>query len=241
MLNILSVDSSSKTASVAINNDGETLIEIFLNTGLVHSKTLVPVIEDVIKYTGFSMEDIDLFAVSSGPGSFTGIRIGMSVIKGMMFALDKLCIPVSSLEILAFNAVNICSGIICPCLDFRRGSLYNCLFKSDGENLIRLTEDRNISVNDLLEELRNYSQKIYFVGDNEQLCYNSWVNGLFLKNFYILKDPFCSIKASNLGILAYKKYSSDKSVALDDVYPTYLNLSQAERQRLENNLIRGEK
>ena len=238
-MNILSVDSSSKTASVAINKDGETLIEIFLNTGLVHSKTLVPVIEDTIKYSGIRIEDIDLFAVSSGPGSFTGIRIGMSVIKGMMFALDKPCIPVSSLEILAFNAVNICDGIICPCLDFRRGSLYNCLFKSDGENLIRLTEDRNISAHNLLEELRSYSQKIYFIGDNEQLCYNSWVNGLLLGDFCILKDPFCSIKASNLGILAYKKYSSDKGVALDDVYPTYLNLSQAERQRKENNLIGG--
>ncbi len=240
-MNILSVDSSSKTASVAINKDGETLIEIFLNTGLVHSKTLVPVIEDTIKYSGIRMEDIDLFAVSSGPGSFTGIRIGMSVIKGMMFALDKPCIPVSSLEVLAFNAVNICDGIICSCLDFRRGSLYNCLFKSDGKNLIRLTADRNISAHNLLEELRSYSQKIYFVGDNEQLCYNSWVNGLFLEDFCILKDPFCSIKASNLGIIAYKKYSGDKSVALDDVYPTYLNLSQAERQRQENNLIGGVK
>lgn len=240
-MNILSVDSSSKTASVAINKDGETLIEIFLNTGLVHSKTLVPVIENTIKYSGIRMEDIDLFAVSSGPGSFTGIRIGMSVIKGMMFALDKSCVPISSLEVLAFNAVNICNGIICPCLDFRRGNLYNGIFKSDGENLIRLTEDRSISTDNLLEELRKYSQKIYFVGDNEQLCYNSWVNNLCLKDFCILKDSFCSIKASNLGILAYKKYSSDKSVALDDVYPTYLNLSQAERQRQENSLIKGVK
>lgn len=240
-MNILSVDSSSNTASVAINKDGKTLIEVFLNTGLVHSRTLVPLIESTIKYSGLSTEDIDLFAVTSGPGSFTGIRIGMSVIKGMMFALDKLCICVSSLEVLAFNTVNIGSGIICPCLDFRRGNLYNSLFISDGENLERVTDDRSISTDDLLKELKTYNQKIYFVGDNEQLCYNSWVNDSCLKDFYILKSPFCNIKASNLALLAYKKYYEDKSVALDDVYPTYLNLSQAERQRQENKLNRGVK
>ena len=240
-MNILSVDSSSKTASVAINKDEKTLVEIFLNTGLVHSKTLVPTIKSTIKYSGLSIEDIDLFSVTSGPGSFTGIRIGMSVIKGMMFALDKPCIPVSSLEVLAFNALNICDGIICSCLDFRRGNLYNCLFKGDEKKLIRLTDDRNISTDELLRELKNYNQKIYFVGDHEQLCYNSWINGLSSENFYILKDSFCSIKASNLGLLAYRKYIDNRNVAMDDLYPNYLNLSQAEKQRRENSLTKGVK
>jgi tRNA threonylcarbamoyladenosine biosynthesis protein TsaB len=235
-LNILSVDSSSQTASVAVNNDGKTLVEIFLNTGLVHGRTLVPVIESTVKYSGLSVEDIDLFSVCGGPGSFTGIRIGMSAVKGMMFALNKPCVSISSLEVLAFNMVNVCDGVICPCLDLRRGNLYNSIFKSDGENIIRLTQDRNISTDNLLTELKNYNEKIYFVGDNEQLCYNSWISDSSLINFYIFNNPFCSIKASNLGLLAYKKYSEDNKIASDEVYPTYLNLSQAEKQRQKNNI-----
>jgi tRNA threonylcarbamoyladenosine biosynthesis protein TsaB len=230
----LSVDSSSKTVSVAVNNDEETLVEIFLNTGLVHGRTLVPVIESAILYSGLSMKDIDLFSVASGPGSFTGIRIGMSAVKGMMFALNKPCVSISSLEALAFNVVNVCDGIICPCSDFRRGNLYNSIFKSDGANIIRLTEDRNISADNLLKELKNYNEKIYFVGDNEQLCHNLWINNSPLMNFYIFKSPFCHIKASNLGLLTYKKYSENNKIASDEVYPTYLSLSQAEKQRLEN-------
>ena len=153
---ILSVDSSATPASVCLY-DGKVLAEYFINTKLTHSQTLAAMIESVLQITGIKAEDIDVFAVNNGPGSFTGVRIGVSAVKGMAYALDKPCAAVSTLQSMAYNALAE-NAVICACMDARRQQVYNALFRITDNKAIQLQNDRAIAIDALTEELKAFDE-----------------------------------------------------------------------------------
>ena len=173
-MKILAIESSAKAASVAITDNQKILGEFYLNIGLTHSQTLAPMIQNLLESTNLSIDEIDAFAVAVGPGSFTGIRIGVSTIKGMAFALNKPCIGVSTLEGMAFN-IPIYEGIICASMDARCNQVYNALFEIKDGLPKRLTNDRAISIENLKQELKLSQKKVIFVGDGAEICYNNMI------------------------------------------------------------------
>ena len=230
-MKILALDSTAKVASVAICDSDKPLAEYNIDNGLTQSELLLPMAEAAIKSLGIDLSDIDLFAVTVGPGSFTGVRIGVSLVKGLAFGKDKPCVAVSTLEALAENASGL-SGIILPCMDARRGEVYNAVFRSDKNGCVRLTEDRAISLAELAGELESYKdEKIYLVGDGYAVATKSLTEyGIALENTPLLLR---SQNAVSVARVAYREYPRGKAVSADELSPTYLRLPQAERERLE--------
>ena len=223
---ILALESSAKAASAALM-DGDMLIAQYSqNCGLTHSTTLLPMVEDMLKNTGKSISDLDLIAVSHGPGSFTGIRIGVSTVKGLAWAADKKCTGVSTLEAMAWHGVSA-GGLICPVMDARRSQVYNALFEIENGEPKRLTIDRAISLEELAKELATYDCEPLLVGDGAELTYK----------YLSEKGIACRMAPQNLryqsawGVgMAAQRYEPGTA---DDLLPVYLRLSQAERERQE--------
>ena len=227
-MKILAVDTSALTLSVALTEDKKPVAQTILNTGHTHSETLLPALERLMDFASWKVSDIDLFAVSEGPGSFTGVRIGVSFVKGLAFG-GKKCVGVSTLEALAYNLLGF-KGIISPVMDARRGQFYNALFVSDGKTLTRLSEDRAISAEELEKELEKYGDtSVYLCGDGYEIARK------MLKNENIEDTPEALLKqnAYSVAVVALKEY--EKGNATDDstLSPTYLRVPQAERERLE--------
>ena len=225
---ILSVDSSAAPASVCLYQDGKILADFYLNSGFTHSQTLMAMVESALKISCKTVADIDAFAVNNGPGSFTGVRIGVSAIKGMAYAADKPCIAVSTLMSMAYNCL-ASDGIICACMDARRNQVYNALFRVSSGTVTRLCEDRAISVADLLIELSSYNERIMLAGDGAQLVFDSSDND----NISLLPENIRYQRASSTAIAAFDKYNRGEALSPAALMPSYLRLSQAERERLE--------
>lgn len=232
-MNILAVDSCSKTASVAAFVGENLICEFYLNSGLTHSQTLVPMIDWVLKACSLKLSAFDAFAVTSGPGSFTGVRIGISAVKGMALALNKLCVGLSTLESMTYNFSNLSSGnIVCACMDARRNQLYNAIFEYQSD-FKRLTEDRIILLDDLTEELKIHkNSKIFFVGDGAELCYNHIKKFDEFDRICLAPEHIRYIRASSAGRLALEKINQNKNVLVPpgELNPIYLRKSQAERE-----------
>lgn len=214
---LLSVDSSAVTASVALT-DGDTIIKSeFLNNGLTHSETLLPMIKRVLD--GYSYDDLDAIAITAGPGSFTGVRIGVATVKGLAFARNIPCISVSTLEAIAY-AFSDKNCVVCAVMDARRMQFYNALFECNNGIVTRLTDDRAISIEDLRENLKQYDN-IVIAGDGARLCYENI--GLECS---IADDDNMYQNAVNVA-----KAAKDKSsIPASQLMPVYLRLSQAERE-----------
>ena len=223
---ILAFESSAKPASVALMKDGQLLSQYFQCSSLTHSRTLLPMAEDMLKNAELSVEDVDLFAVAHGPGSFTGIRIGVSAVKGLAWAADKKCIGVSTLEAMAWNGAAV-GGIICPVMDARRSQVYNALFEIQNGKPVRLTEDRPISLRELAEEVRALGKSVLLVGDGVEIT----------KAYFDANSIPCMAAAENIrwqnawGVAMAAKDKEPSSA--DELLPVYLRLSQAERERME--------
>ena len=151
-MKILALESSAVACSVCLAEEEQLIAQSFENSGLTHSKTLLPMAEELLKNCGVALGEVDVIAVAAGPGSFTGLRIGVSAAKGLGWALDKPCAKVSTLEAMAWSAA-VLPGLLCPVMDARREQVYNALFSFDGETLNRLTPDRAIGLAELAEEL----------------------------------------------------------------------------------------
>lgn len=232
-MKVLAVDTSAKTATVAILDNGNILAENSIYT-TTHSTTLLPMIESALMFTNIEAKDIDLYAASVGPGSFTGIRIGVSTVKGLAFVHYTPCVGVSALEAMAENFTGI-SGIVVPAIDARRDMVYTALFRSeiDGK-LTRLTEDCQIEISELFQMLAEYTgDTIYFTGD----AYDKLVSspGVPL-NAAVTPLKLRSQSAAGVASAAVKIWNSsdDKSGFTDGtLMPVYLKKSQAEREREE--------
>ena len=232
-MKILAIDSSAKAGSVAIVEGENLLGETFINIGLTHSQTLMPMVADLLKNTDISLNDIDAFAVSVGPGSFTGLRIGLASIKGMAFANETPCIAVSTLLTMAYNFLfeNV---TVCAAMDAHCNQLYSATFDVCEGVISRLTLDRAISVDALCAEISQLEKKVIFVGDGAVLCYNKIVSDPNFNNKEVFLAPESKRfqRASNVAFAAYDTYLKDGNNALiraEDLVPKYLKLSQAER------------
>lgn len=228
-MRILAFESSAKAASAALLEDDVLLAESFQNNGKTHSATLMPMAEQLLRDCGFKAADLDLVAVAMGPGSFTGVRIGVAAAKGLAWAAGKPICGVSTLEAMA-TQIACCQGIVCPVMDARRAQVYNALFASDGQTLTRLTPDRAISLEDLKKELENAEKPIFLVGDGSRLCYNTLdpvLPGLRLPPSHLEMQ-----RASGVALAARAKAGRGETTTPEALTPNYLRLSQAERERL---------
>lgn len=230
-MKILAFDSTAKAASCAVLDDGHILASYNIDNGLTQSELLLPMAEDILSSLGLKFSDIDAYAVSVGPGSFTGVRIGVSLVKGLAFGRDIPCIEVSTLDALAENLSGL-DGILVPCMDARRAQVYNALFSCMGGERKRLTEDRAISLSDLSDELRGYEgQKIYISGDGYSVARNALEKSGIVTE--ITPELLINENAASVAKIAYQKYLSGEYVSDKEISPTYLRLPQAERERLE--------
>lgn len=224
---ILSFESSAKAASVALMKDDELLGEYTQCTALTHSRTLLPMAEDLMKNTELQPDDIDVFACACGPGSFTGIRIGVATVKGLAWALNKPCIGISTLEAMAWNGVSA-GGIICPVMDARRSQVYNALFEIRDGRPVRLSEDRAISTDKLIADIRSLTdQPVYLVGDGMNVAKKVFADAGV--SFHTAPGNLAFQSAWGVGMAAQDK----QPVSADALLPVYLRLSQAERERNE--------
>ena len=228
-MKILGVDSSATAASAAVISDGKLLSVTFSNTGLTHSQTLLPMIDNTLKTAGLTVNDIDCFAVTNGPGSFTGVRIGVSAIKGLSQPLNKSCMAVSTLEAIAKPLEN--SGVYAvSVMDARCNQVYTAQF--DCENgFVRVTEDDALSIETLAEHLKMVNKRIMLIGDGASLCYEKMkdiVSGVELAPLNVRYQS-----ASSVALIAYDKYKELGESCFINSYellPNYLRLSQAERE-----------
>ena len=232
-MKILGVDSSAKSASIALIEDGEILSEFFINVGLTHSQTLAPMVKNVLDNTNTNLKDLGLFAVSFGPGSFTGIRIGVSLVKGMAMPFNTPCIGVSTLYSMAFNLLNE-NAVVCAVMDARCNQVYNAIFDIKDGKIQRLTKDRAISIVDLYKELKFFQKKVIFVGDGAELCYNKKNN--YNLNAYIAPKSLRLQRASSVAFAGYNVVVKNGAIGADSLIPFYLRPSQAERElKLKSN------
>lgn len=223
-MRILSVDSSSVTASVAITENGKVLAENFINNGLTHSQTLMPMVEKTIQESGISVKDIDLFAITHGPGSFTGVRIGIASVKGMADALGKQCVAVSTLEAIAEPLKNE-DVIACAVMDARCNQVYTAIFNAGD----RLCEDKAVLIDELGEELKRYDKKIVFIGDGSVLCYEKLCENI--QNCEVADERIRYVHGSSVGFVAEDKIKNgEEPINSANLVPFYLRLPQAERE-----------
>lgn len=229
-MRILSLDSSATSASVCLfdTSDNRIIGEFYINTKLTHSQTLVPMIDSLLNCTNTQLNDVDCFAVNTGPGSFTGIRIGVSVIKGMAMALQKPCVATSTLESIAYNFIDNDNVIVCACMDARRNQVYNALFKVENGNITRLCDDRAIAIEDLYKEFKEYDEQIILSGDGANLCYSQKPEDI---NVILSCASKRYQKASCVAICAEKLYYNNEISDARSLMPSYLRPSQAERER----------
>ena len=230
-MKILSFDTTARIASVAVCED-ERLLGIYnVDNGLTQSELLLPMAESLLRSLKLSFSDIELLCAATGPGSFTGVRIGAALVKGIAFGRDIPCVGVSTLEALAENLAPL-GGVLCPCMDARRGQLYTAIFTSDGECVTRVTEDMAISIEELSAFLKKYEgQPIYLSGDG----YNVAKAGLSKLGVSLCNTPELLIaeNAYSCAKVALRKYKCGEVSTDLEFTPTYLRLPQAERERLE--------
>ena len=221
---ILAFESSARPASVALLRDGQLLSQYSQCSQLTHSRTLLPMAEDMLKNAELTLDDVDLFAVAHGPGSFTGIRIGVSTVKGLAWASDKPCVGVSTLEAMAWHGL-AAGGLICPVMDARRSQVYNALFEIRDGKPARLTEDRPISLEELAAELASYDWPVFLVGDGAELTAKALAAaGL---PYTVAPENLRWQSAWGVAMAAQDKTPG----SADTLLPVYLRLSQAERER----------
>lgn len=228
-MKILALDSTAKICTAAICEDETLLILRAKDAGMTHSELLLPMIEEILGECQLKVSDIDMFALSEGPGSFTGVRIGAATVKGLAFARGRACVGVSTLEALAYNFISE-DGIVISAMDARRSQVYTAIFRVKCGEIERLCADSAISIDELCETAGSYrAEQIYLSGDGAHLVYDK----LRDKADVIYDAERAGQNAYSVARCAYRAYKDGKSVSDRELRPTYLRLAQAERERLE--------
>ena len=222
---ILALDSSASPASAALLEDGKILSEFYINTKQTHSQTLMPMAEAVLRLSAKTLDDVDCLAVSAGPGSFTGVRIGVSCVKGLAMARNIPCAGVSTLRAMAENARGM-DGVVCAVMDARCGQVYNALFRVENGEIERLCADRALPISELYAECEAYGDKLLLVGDGAALCHKTF--SAFGARLLQPQQQFQ--RASGVAIAAQEQLCAGQTVTPDALMPIYLRLPQAERE-----------
>ncbi|MBR7098206.1 MAG: tRNA (adenosine(37)-N6)-threonylcarbamoyltransferase complex dimerization subunit type 1 TsaB [Clostridia bacterium] len=224
---ILAIESSALTASVAVYDSDRLLGEYTVNNGNTHSETLLPMVESLLGFLNLSVSDVELFAVSAGPGSFTGIRIGVATLKGLAFGSGKPCVGVSTLEAMAYR-LQAPNGLICPVMNARRKQVYTALFREQNGELLRLMPDSAIAIEELDKTLSQYNEPVYLIGDGYTLAAQNLTHALG----YTPEHLRCQ-SAASVAKAAWKLYQAGQAQTDKEIKPVYLRPCQAERERLE--------
>lgn len=228
-MKILAFDSSAKSASVALIDNNKIIGSFFINASLTHSQTLVPMAQQLLSNCQTDLSKVDALAVTAGPGSFTGIRIGVAAVKGMAVVDNKPCISVSTLEAMAYNYIEDCTVV--AVMDARCNQVYNANFQIRNGEIKRLCDDRAMSIDDLSKELSTINDKLVLVGDGAELCYNSYKE--LLNGIIIAPEHLRYQNAVGAAMAAIYK----EPTTAGELMPVYLRLPQAQRElnkRLES-------
>ena len=227
-MKILALETSAKAVSAAVSEDGKILCSGYQDTGLTHSRTLMPIVEHILKNAGLTVADMDAIAVAAGPGSFTGIRIGVAAAKGLAFAADKPAVGVSTLAAMARN-VAFCDGLVVCAMDARRQQVYNALFEAKDGQLTRLTPDRAISLEELAAELENDLRPKTVVGDGARLCFAHLTEaGISCR---LAPAHLVMQNAMSVALEAEAMAAEGNLVSAQALEPVYLRPAQADRLR----------
>ena len=234
---ILAVDTSAKPVSCALVKDGAVFSSFYSNTGLTHSQTLMPMIESMMKSANIQLSDLDAVAVNAGPGSFTGVRIGVSAVKGLAFTDNLPCVSVSTLESMARNVALSKNSVVCSVMDARCQQVYTALFGYGESGVVeRLWEDEAISVEELGNRLKKTEKTVFLVGDGAEMCYN-----VLKENVpeLILTPPSNRYQnAASTALVAERLLAEGKTVSAEELLPLYLRLPQAERELNQRLLLK---
>lgn len=228
-MKIFAVDTSAKSASVALIEDGVIKGEYFINTMLTHSETLMPMVDLLFKSLHMSPLEADYFAVNCGPGSFTGLRIGIAAVKGMAFALNKPCVAVSTLESMAYNLCDD-KSLICAVMDARCNQVYNALFENNNGAVKRICDDRAIKIDELSAELNQIGRNVILVGDGAKICFNQLRNSI--SDVKVAPENLLYQRASSTAFAAERLIAKSDILDSAQLVPHYLRLPQAQRELL---------
>lgn len=225
---ILGVDTSAVAASAALLKDGKIISESYVNIGLTHSQTLMCLIDTCLKNADITLSQVDALAVAAGPGSFTGIRIGVAAVKGLCFTDNKPCYAVSTLEALA-HCADIDGCVICPVMDARCNQVYTAVFEKKDGNIERIFDDTPMKLDELAQLLTQIGKKAVLIGDGADISYD------FLREKGVNAEKFSEVfkyqHASGVAIVAYRNYNrGQEGISAQQLMPSYLRLSQAERE-----------
>lgn len=233
-MKILALETSAKSVSVAALEDGKVLCSAYQNIGLTHSRTLMPLLDGMLTNSELSLQDMDLIAVAAGPGSFTGLRIGVSAAKGLAWAQSLPCCGVSTLEAMAQNMRHMDGHTVICAMDARRNQVYNAVFHVENGELVRMAPDRAIALEELAVEIKNDENAKIIVGDGAKLCYTY----LSEQGIACRMAPPTLVMQNAVGVaqVAFEMAERGETVNAHELVPVYLRLSQAERERLAKGL-----
>ena len=233
---VLAVDTTAKPGSCAVVKDGRVLASFFAHTGLTHSQTLLPMVENLLNVAELTVSDLDAVAVNAGPGSFTGVRIGVSAVKGIAFTGDLPCVSVSTLESMAENTAAVPGTVICCVMDARCQQVYGALFEKDQDGVLhRLTEDEALTIEQMGMRLSALERPAVLVGDGSELCYRHWKDAVGKVTLAPATVRYQNAAAT--ALIAHRLVEQGETVSADELKPLYLRLPQAERElnaRLNN-------
>ena len=226
-MKLLAIECSAKAASAALWEDDRIAGEFYLNIPQTHSETLMPMAEELLRHTGWKVRDLDALAVSQGPGSFTGLRIGISAVKGMALGAGKPCIGISTLEGLANNLRGF-EGYAAAVMDARCQQVYTALFRLHDGRAERLTDDEALMLSDLQQRLSGLEGPVYLVGDGAQISWN-YLSGK-VGQLRMAPAALRFQRASSVAVCAAERMAAGEAVSGDELVPSYLRLPQAERE-----------
>lgn len=229
-MRILAFETSAKAGSVALSDDGKLLGEFYLNCGMTHSKTLLKLAEELLAACELAPKQLDAVACAAGPGSFTGVRIGVAAAKGFAWGAELPCVGVSTLAAMAQQAREF-EGVICCAMDARREQVYHAMFSCRGGKLTRLSEDCAISLEELAQRLKKLESPKIMVGDGARLCYNTI--GTVCDGCICAPEHLAMQRASGVALVAEEQLRSGGDFSGAALIPNYLRLSQAERERAQ--------
>lgn len=224
---VLALDTSAKAASVCLAREDKIVGTFFVNTAFTHSQTLMPMAEQLCSNTGVSFDEIEAVAVNAGPGSFTGVRIGVAAAKGLAFERGLPCVSVSTLESMAYNLLGV-DGVICAVMDARCSQVYNAMFRISGDKIERLCEDRAISLADLQVDLQKYNERITLVGDGAEISFKFLENSL--SDVRLAPMNMITQTAASVACAAFEHIKRGDTLSPGELMPVYLRLPQAQRE-----------